>query len=178
MSIDKWLIDDETKEKRKEIDEVFETLSDDEVRDLKKTTIKELTRKKKKEIKGINKVKVDDFFSKIIEFKDWLNQRTYLKGDLDKIEMWIKNLNNRIRIETEQNAEKETKTKLIGQFRRIPPKFLDEKTRIVINKVIWGSQTNSSDSYYLKKLKVIINEKLKEAEYYKILKNILQLNLK
>jgi len=66
-----------------------------------------------------------------------------------------------------------TRTHLIEQFRTIPPTFLDEKTRIAINKKLNGTKRTSSDNYYLRKLQSLIREKLNEAEYYELLKSIL-----
>ena len=112
-----------------------------------------------------------------MKFQKWLSKRTYIKGDLDNIETWIKNLYGKIQLETlqEEKTEKKLEGKsLIEQFKRIPPKFLDEKTRIAINKKLHGRKKTSSDSYYLRKLKTIILEKLKEATYYEMLRNILE----
>ena len=179
MSIDKWLIDDNSKENKIKIEEFFKKLPDDKVQELKKKSVRGLTHKESKK-KEIN-IKPDDFLSNIIEFKDWLNQRTYLKGDIDKIEMWIKNLNKKIDAESVQdslNAKSNNKSQLIKQFRKIPHNFLEEKTRIAINKKMRGTKRTNSDNYYLRKLKTTVQEKLKEASYYEILKKILEFNTK
>ena len=47
----------------------------------------------------------EKFLDKIIEFKEWLNQRTYLKGDIDKIETWIKNLYSGIKYVSDQKQK-------------------------------------------------------------------------
>ncbi|MFX1453144.1 MAG: hypothetical protein ACFFCM_20085 [Promethearchaeota archaeon] len=173
MSIDKWLTKYDSKEERERREKIFKTLSEEEVQDLKKKSIRDLTQKKSKPQKVINKP--EDFLSHIIEFKDWLNQRTYLKGDIDKIEIWIKNLNKKLDYNNTQLLM--TKNNLISQlrnqFRKIPHDFLNEKTRIAINKKMRGVKRTSSDNYYLRKLRTIILEKLKEASYYEILKKIL-----
>ena len=64
---------------------------------------------------------------------------------------------------------------LIQQFRKIPANFLDEKTRIAINKKLHGQKRTNSDNYYLRKLKAEIKEKLYEASYFEILKAIIEL---
>ena len=178
MSIDKWLSEDNSKEDRERSEKIFKTLSEEEVQNLKKKSVRDLTQKKSK-IKEVNG-KPDDFLSYIIEFKDWLNKRTYLKGDIDKIEIWIKNLNKKLDYENTQGvmAKNNVKSELGTQFKKIPHNFLDEKTRIAINKKMRGSKRTNSDNYYLKKLKTMVQEKLKEASYYEILKKILEFNAK
>lgn len=175
MSMDKWLTKYKSKEEKNKIEEVFKALPEEKVQELKKKSVRDLTQKKrkKKEIKN----KPDDFLSYVIEFKDWLNNRTYLKGDIDKIETWIRNLNKKLDTEKIQGllAKNNVKSQLINQFRKIPHNFLDEKTRIAINKKIQVAKRNSSDNYYLRKLKITIQEKLKEASYYEILKKILEI---
>ena len=178
MSIDKWFTKDNYKEERERSEKIFKTLSDEEVQNLKKKSVRDLTQKKSK-IKEVNS-KPDDFLSYIIEFKDWLNQRTYLKGDIDKIEIWIKNLNKKLDYENNQGliAKNNVISELGNEFKKIPHNFLDEKTRIAINKKMRGTKRTTSDNYYLKKLNKIVQEKLKEAGYYEILKKILEFNAK
>ena len=86
MSIDKWLSESDPK-KREQLEKVYNTLPKEKVQDLKKKSIRELTKKKEKE--KVNDPKSKDILDDILEFKEWLNQRNYLKGDLDKIEIWI-----------------------------------------------------------------------------------------
>ena len=175
MSIDKWLSESDPK-KREKIEKVFNALPEEKVQDLKKKSIRELT--KKKEIKKIDEPKTKDLLDDILEFKEWLNQRNYLKGDIDKIEIWINNLSKKFNRERENNRNiniRDNKKQLIEQFRRIPANFLDEKTRIAINKKLHGQKRTNSDNYYLRKLKAKINEKLYEASYFEILKAIIQL---
>ncbi|MFX0187675.1 MAG: hypothetical protein ACFE8A_08065 [Candidatus Hodarchaeota archaeon] len=174
MSMDKWFTKYKSKEEKNKIEEFFKVLPEEKVQELKKKSVRDLTQRKRKnkEIKN----KPDDFLSYVIEFKDWLNKRTYLKGDIDKIETWIRNLNKKLDAEKVQGllAKNNVKSQLINQFRKIPHNILDEKTRIAINKKIREAKRNSSDNYYLRKLKTTIQEKLKEASYYGILKKILE----
>ena len=112
-----------------------------------------------------------------MEFKDWLENRTYIKGDIERIQTWVENLysmvdaNINFHNKTISNNGKET---LINSYKTIPLKFLDEKTRIALNKKLKGMKRTNSDNYYLRKLKIIIKEKLKDAEYYNIIRDILE----
>lgn len=173
MSIDKWLGDSKKKEK---VDKIYNSLSQEEVQDLKKKSIRELT--KKEEVKKINIAASKSIIDDIIEFKKWLNSRNYLKGDLDKIEVWINNLSKKLNREL-ANSRKENnndnRMRLKEQFRKIPTTFLVEKTRVAINKKLHGQKRTNSDNYYLRKLKAEISEKLYEASYFEILKEIIEL---
>ena len=171
MAIEKWLSKD-SKEKQEKLDKMYKELPEERVLELKKKKIQDLKKKNKEE--QVEKTESNNLLSEVIEFKDWLNQRTYLKGDLDKIEVWIQNLNKKITLES-NDQEMNTKAHLIEQFRTIPPKFLDEKTRIAINKKLNGTKRTSSDNYYLRKLKSLVREKLNEASYYDLLKTILDI---
>lgn len=176
MSIDKWLSDKDTKEEKIRREKLFKALPQEKVQELKKRKIRDLTEKEK--LKVNVKTSKEDFLSNIIEFKDWLNQRNYLKGDLDKIETWIKNLYKKVEFEVEQESRLSLisdRKQIIEQYKKIPAKFLDEKTRVAINKKLYNSKKTSSDYYFLKKLKDIVNKKLKEAEYYQILSKILDI---
>ena len=118
-----------------------------------------------------------DFLSLIIEFKEWLNKRHYLKGDLDKIESWVNNLYLKLGSEANEistEEKKSIKSQLKEEFKEIPVNFLDEKTRIALNKKLNGTKKTSSDAYYLRKLKSLIQEKLKEAKYYETLRKIVE----
>ena len=175
MSIEKWLSEEIDKEKREKIEEIYKSLPEEKVQDLKKRKIQELSKSKSK-IQS-EKTGSQNILNDILDFKEWLNQRTYLKGDLNKIEVWIKNLNNKLNFIAETNKNEaliNNKSQLIEEFRKIPPKFLDEKTRIALNKKLHGIQKTNSDNYYLRKLKSLIGEKLKETSYYEILKIILE----
>lgn len=176
MSIDKWLNENDSKEQRIKREEVFKQLSKEEVQELKKKKIRDMV-KKEKEKKSEDSER-DKFLQEILEFKEWLNKRTYLKGDIAKIEMWIRNLNSILTILSE-NREKsvihDEKRNLIEKYKEIPPKFLDEKIRIAINKLIYGSKRTNSDNYYIRKLKNILKERLKEAEYYDTLNKLIEI---
>ncbi len=174
MSIDKWLSDKDSKEEELRREKLFKTLPQEKVQELKKRKIRDLTEKEK--LKADLNTKKEDFLSNILEFKDWLNQRNYLKGDLDKIETWVINLYKTVEFEQESRLSLISDRKqLIDKYKRIPPKFLDEKTRVAINKKLYNSKKTSSDYYILRKLKETVNEKLKEAEYYHILRIILEI---
>jgi hypothetical protein len=176
MSLYKWFDDEETKERRKKKEELYDSLPNNEKQELKKKTIKEVI-KKDNEVQSKRGEK-DDYsgiLHDIIEFKEWLDARTYLKGDIDRIETWIKILYKKVETYS-KNLSKETERKaLIEEFRKIPPEFLEEKTRIALNKKLRGDKTNNSDKYYLRKLKLDIDSKLANAKYYKILKRIFEL---
>jgi len=175
MSIDKWLSEKDNKEERTKREAAFKRLSKDEVQELKKKKIRDIV---KKESQKANKISEEDkFLNKIIEFKDWLNQRTYLKGDVDKLETWIRNLYSTVNSEIEQREKSiinNERRDLIKVYKEIPPKLLDEKIRVAINKMIHGTKRTNSDNYYLRKLKNLIQEKLKEGEYYETLDKIIK----
>ncbi|MBD3197758.1 MAG: hypothetical protein GF317_22085 [Candidatus Lokiarchaeota archaeon] len=181
MSIDKWLSDEEDLKKKQQREELYNKLSDEKKKHLKKESIKKILEKQNKKKTSKKKQEgLDHFFlNKVMEFQDWIGKRTYLKGDIHQIETWISNL-NRILETSKKNKKKELNKKerrdlLIQSFREIPPKFLDEKTRIAINKKLHGYEKNNSDNYYLRKLKKKVQDKIKEFKYYKILQEILEL---
>ncbi len=174
MSIDKWLSESDPK-KREKLEKVYNALPEEKVQDLKKKSIRELT--KKKEIEKADDPKTTDILDDILEFKEWLNKRNYLKGDIDKIEIWINNLSKKLNREREKNIKesiKDNRGQLIQQFRKVPFNFLDEKTRIAVNKKLHGQKRTNSDNYFLRKLNAEIKEKLFEASYFEILKAIIE----
>ncbi|MFX1311551.1 MAG: hypothetical protein ACFFHD_02920 [Promethearchaeota archaeon] len=174
MSIDKWLNKEEWKKKKIKRDKQFERLSEEEIKALKKKKIKNLVQKESQ--KSNDKEEKNEFLFQVIEFKNWLNQRTYLKGDLDRIVTWINNLYSIIKYDGNDESKsisKDEKKRLIENYKKIPPKLLDEKTRIAINKKIYGTKRTNSDNYYLRKMRHRIQERLQEAKYYEILDNIL-----
>ncbi|MHA2038857.1 MAG: hypothetical protein ACW972_03190 [Promethearchaeota archaeon] len=173
MSIDKWLSKKGSKEDELKREKAFKNLSESEVKDLKKKKIRNMIQKDDR--KSSDKSDSEKFLTRIVEFKDWLNQRTYLKGDFEKIEMWINNLNSEIKINKLKLINNFDKKKVVEEYKKIPPKFLDEKTRIALNKKIHGTKRTNSDNYYLRKLKNIIQDKLFEAKYYEILDRILEI---
>ncbi len=175
MSMDKWLDDDETKENKKKRNEIYSSLSNEEKNDLSKQKIRELV--KKDEITSSFDESRNDFLTKVLEFKDWLDNRAYIKGDVERIQTWVENLYSMVNLsinfhnKTKFNNREET---LINRYKSIPVKFLDEKTRIALNKKLKGIKKTNSDNYYLRKLNNIVKEKLKDAEYYAILRDILE----
>jgi hypothetical protein len=176
MSIDKWLSKKDSKEEEKRREKAFKSLSEGEVKELKKKKIRNIV--EKEDQKSAESLESDKFMQEILEFKGWLNQRTYLKGDIDKIETWISNLYSTIRYEAENKAKlisSNDKKNIIENYKKIPPKFLEEKTRIALNKRIYGTQRTNSDNYYLRKLKKEIQDKLIEARYYEILDKLLKI---
>jgi len=174
MSIEKWLSkESRSKEEQEKIDKMYKELPQEKVLELKKKKIQDL--KKKKGEEEVDKIETDNLLSDIIEFKNWLNQRTYLKGDLDKIAVRIQNLNRKLTLKNKELKLNNTKADLIEQFRSITPKLLEEKTRIAVIKKINGTKRTNSDNYYLRKLKSLISEKLNDASYYELLKIILDL---
>ncbi len=171
MSIDKWLLDDGVNIKKKHKDEKFNSLPIEEKEDLKKKQIRKLLKHESIIENGTGKT--EDFFSQVIKFKEWLNNRNYLKGDLQKIEVWIKNLHELLIFE--RNLEQTNEIfELKDTFKKIPPDFLDDKFRMPVLKKLDARKLNNSDRYYLKKLKILIERKMKEASYYEILKRILE----
>ena len=175
MSMDKWLDDDETKENKKRRNEIYNNLSNEEKNNLSKQKIRELV--KKDDITSSFEESRKGFLAKVLEFKDWLDNRSYIKGDIERIQTWVENLyfmiesSINLRNKAMFNNGEET---LINNYKSIPVKFLDEKTRIALNKKLKGIKRTNSDIYYLRKLKNIIKEKLKDAEYYNILRDILE----
>ena len=176
MSIDKWISDKDSKEERIKREKAFKQLSKEEVQELKKTKIRDIVKKEEQKINEVSER--EKLIHDINEFKNWLNQRTYLKGDIDKIETWIKNLYLIVKLDSEQKPKLaifNEKKKIVEKYKEIPPTFLDEKTRVALNKLLRGTKRTNSDNYYLRKLKSHIQEKLKEAEYYKLLSEILKI---
>ncbi|MCK4380851.1 MAG: hypothetical protein KAW51_06890, partial [Candidatus Lokiarchaeota archaeon] len=103
MSIDKWISDKDSKEERIKREKAFKQLSKEEVQELKKTKIRDIV--KKEEQKTGEDSEREKLIHDINEFKNWLNQRTYLKGDIDKIETWIKNLYLIVKLDSEQKPK-------------------------------------------------------------------------
>ncbi|MFX1374522.1 MAG: hypothetical protein ACFFA0_01810 [Promethearchaeota archaeon] len=173
MSIDKWLSKEDSKEEQIKRDKIFRNLSEGEVNELKKKKIRNITKKEAQ--KPVESSEKDNFLNEILEFKEWLNQRTYLKGDVDKIETWVNNLHLKIQSYSFKEDYSSLKNQLITDYKKIPPNFLDEKTRVAINKKIHGTMRTNSDNYYLRKLKKTVQEKLNESKYYEILDSLLNL---
>ena len=173
MSMEKWIKNYVSDEEKKKRDETYNKLSREEKKDLKKQKVKELVSKKEAAKNELPPSK--NFLSEILEFQTWLNNRNYIAGDVDKIEIWIKNLYNKLNSDyLKIQLEEKNTGDLIEQYKQIPANFLEEKIRIALNKKLKGMKKTSSDSYYLKKLKSIVQEKLKEADYYEIIREILE----
>ncbi|MFX1493625.1 MAG: hypothetical protein ACFFBZ_05025 [Promethearchaeota archaeon] len=173
MSIKKWLTDDTIGEDRKRREEKYKKLSKEEKTELKKKKLQQIVQKEKKEKPIITKS--ENFLDEVIKFKEWLDDRIYIKGDLVKIETWIRNLYRSLEANYIQNqSQKRNISKLKEKYMEIPLVFLDEKTRIALNKKLRNVNRTTSDNYYLRKLKETIKEKLKEAEYYETLRKILE----
>jgi len=137
MSIDRWLSEKDSKEEKIKREQAYNKLSEEEVQDLKKKKVRDIVQKKTSE--NILSPKKNDFLDEIIKFNNWLNQRTYLKGDMDKIEMWIKNLYFKMSSEAAHESsqiDNNEKRKIINEYKKIPPQLLDEKIRIALNKKI------------------------------------------
>ncbi len=174
MSIEKWLSERESEEIRKKKEELFKQLPKEKKQDLKKRSITKIVANETQSLKTENK---DSFLTKVIEFKDWLDGRTYLKGDVDKIIIKLQNLNKNIGMinNFDKNISEKDKINFLNRlYKEIPASFLDEKVRVALNKKLRGIKRTNSDNYYLRKLKNIVREKLNEAKYYEILKEILE----
>ncbi len=173
MSIDKWLSKKGSKEEELKREKAFKSLTESEVKDLKKKKIRNMIQKEDR--KSSDESDTEKLLLHVVEFKDWLNQRTYLKGDIEKIETWINNLNSEVKYNKQKLSDNYDKKKIVEDYKKIPPTFLDEKTRIALNKKIYGTKRTNSDNYYLRKLKNIIQDKLFEVKYYEILDRILEI---
>lgn len=183
MSMDKWLNEEKNRKKRKDGEK--KPQSKEKIEEIKKKKIKELLHKKtpvpdKISAKNEEWNNIEDEFLKyVLEFKEWINQRTYLKGDLNKIETWVKNLYAKLESnhQTETNEKNETpsREKLKQEYKLVPPDLIEESMRTAINKKLHNRKRTSSDNYYLRKLKLQIQDRLKEIKYYRILKQILDL---
>jgi len=171
MALNKWLSDPEIEERRKKKEEIYNSLPDQEIQELKKESIRKIVKDEKEE--GSTEGFSDNILNDVIEFKNWVDSRTYLKGDLEKIETWIKILYKKM-VSTNKLLNKDNFDRDLGEdFRKIPVDFLDEQTRFAVIKKLRNTKRTNSDNYFLRKLKMIVEMKLIEAKYYKILKNIL-----
>ena len=172
MSIDKWLKEKEGKEVKEKKEKIFRNLPDEKILDLKKEAIRKITKKDSKDDK--ENILLDDFYLSILEFKEWISSRKYLKGDLDKIESWIRILYKKISA-NDHDEKSNKRLELKKKFRKIPPELLDQRIRVALNKKLQGVKRTSSDNYYLRKLRNFVEDKLKEANYYTIIKEILDM---
>lgn len=174
MSLEKWITGKQEETDKKKREEIFQNLPEKEKLDLKKQGIKNLIKNEK--TKAEKGAEIPDLLKDVKELKDWLNSRTYLQGDMEKIETKLTNIYKKMihsKIPEITGKDSHFMRNLRDKYNEIPIDFLDEKTRIAVNKRLRGMKRNNSDNYYLRKLQNEIKEKLKEAEYYHILKEIL-----
>ena len=171
MALNKWLSDPEIEEMRKKKEEMYNALPDQQIQELKKESIRKIVQEDKEEVPTEDFS--DNILNDVIEFKNWVDSRTYLKGDTEKIETWIKILYKKMvsinKVSNKDNYDQD----LVEDFRKIPVDFLDEHTRLAVIKKLRNTKRTNSDNYFLRKLKIIVETKLIEAKYYKILKSIL-----
>jgi hypothetical protein len=171
MALNKWLSDPEIEEMRKKKEEMYNALPDQQIQELKKESIRKIVKEEKEEVPTEDFS--DNILNDVIEFKNWVDSRTYLKGDTEKIETWIKILYKKMvsinKVLKKDNYDQD----LVEDFRKLPVDFLDEQTRLAVIKKLRNTKRTNSDNYFLRKLKMIVEIKLIEAKYYKILKSIL-----
>jgi hypothetical protein len=171
MALNKWLSDPEIEEMRKKKEEMYNALPDQQIQELKKESIRKIVKEEKEEVPTEDLS--DNILNDVIEFKNWVDSRTYLKGDTEMIETWIKILYKKMvsinKVLKKDNYDQD----LVEDFRKIPVDFLDEQTRLAVIKKLRNTKRTNSDNYFLRKLKMIVEIKLIEAKYYKILKSIL-----
>ncbi len=189
MTIDKWISketskndNDKNKDNSMNYRKGSKTLTEKKKEDLVRERISNVLDQRNTSLpKEAPNISQEDYFLKrIIEFYDWLNNRIYLQGDRGKIKQWITSLYKIIEEEKRINSKMSKSDgnrehELNKKFRTIPPRLIDEKTRVALQKKLRWTETTSSDDYYLRKLKTEMQEKLKELKYLKILKDIIQL---
>ena len=83
MSIKKWLTDDTIGEDRKKREEEYNKLSKEEKTELKRKKLQQIIQKNKEEKPIITKS--EHFLNDVMKFKEWLDDRNYIKGDMIKI---------------------------------------------------------------------------------------------
>ena len=100
--MDKWLTDKPPQ--KKEIMKKEDQIADEDLEKAKLEKLRELMGKKPKQVNETQNQNLgdDDFLSSVSEFKQWLDQRTYLKGDIQQIETWIKILHRKLYPEENQ----------------------------------------------------------------------------
>lgn len=163
MGIDKWIEKNEEKDKSSEKNTPNKREKDNKMnREQKIKKIREVLKNKPSKTPDANLDNKneynDEFLDYMVEFKHWLNQRTYLKGDIHKLQTWVKNLYSKMEKPSEDMLETELKDKKVQlkeDFKLIPPDLVEKKIRLAVSKKIHGRQRNSSDNYYLRKLKKI-----------------------
>jgi len=169
MSLNKWLKEDKSsKNKKKSRAAIISPFKEQKLKKIKESIIKQ---KQKPESKD----NIDIFLSYVSEFKEFLNSRTYLRGDIEHIISWINNLNYKYKelLNLENSIDPVNKNTKIELLKDIPPTFLDEKLTLALKKYVYRDNMNNSDKYYLRKLKKIAKDELKKAKLYQILDKIL-----
>ncbi|MHA1105104.1 MAG: hypothetical protein ACTSPN_05210 [Promethearchaeota archaeon] len=173
MALNKWLSDPEIEERRKKKEELYNSLPEEQIQELKKESIRKIKRVKSEKEEVPTEGFSDNILKDVIEFKNWVDSRTYIKGDIEKIETWIKIIYKKMvsinKVLNKDNYDQD----LVEDFRKIPVDFLEEQTRFAVIKKLRNTKRTNSDNYFLRKLKMVVEIKLIEAKYYKILKNIL-----
>lgn len=173
MALNKWLSDPEIEERRKKKEDMYNSLPEEQIQELKKESIRKIKRVDSKKEEVSTEDFSDNILKDVIEFKNWVDSRTYIKGDIEKIETWIKVLYKKMvsinKVLNKDNYDQD----LVEEFRKIPVDFLEEQTRFAVIKKLRNTKRTNSDNYFLRKLKMVVEMKLIEAKYYKILKNIL-----
>ncbi len=173
MALNKWLSDPEIEERRKKKEDMYNSLPEEQIQELKKESIRKIKRVQSEKEEVSTEDFSDNILKDVIEFKNWVDSRTYIKGDIEKIETWIKVLYKKMvsinKVLNKDNYDQD----LVEEFRKIPVDFLEEQTRFAVIKKLRNTKRTNSDNYFLRKLKMVVEMKLIEAKYYKILKNIL-----
>jgi len=170
MSLNKWLDEDNSKNnKAKSKTKIISPFKEQKLKKIKESIKK--SQKQESELKD----PINAFISYVLEFKEFLNSRTYLRGDLDNLITWITNLNYKYKelINSNENLDTNDKESNIELLKEIPPTFFDEKLTLTLKKYAFIDKLNNSDRYYLRKLKSLVKDQLKRARIYQIVDKIL-----
>ncbi len=170
MSLNKWLDEDNSKNnKAKSKTKIISPFKEQKLKKIKESIKK--SQKQESELKD----PINAFISYVLEFKEFLNSRTYLRGDLDNLITWITNLNYKYKelINSNENLDTNDKESNIELLKEIPPTFFDEKLTLTLKKYAYIDKLNNSDRYYLRKLKSLVKDQLKRARIYQIVDKIL-----
>lgn len=170
MSLNKWLDEDNSKNnKAKSKTKIISPFKEQKLKKIKESIKK--SQKQESELKD----PINAFLSYVLEFKEFLNSRTYLRGDLDNLITWITNLNYKYKelINSNENLDTNDKKSNIELLKEIPPTFFDEKLTLTLKKYAYIDKLNNSDRYYLRKLKSLVKDQLKRARIYQIVDKIL-----
>lgn len=170
MSLNKWLDEDNSKNnKAKSKTKIISPFKEQKLKKIKESIKK--SQKQESELKD----PINAFISYVLEFKEFLNSRTYLRGDLENLITWITNLNYKYKelINSNENLDTNDKESNIELLKEIPPTFFDEKLTLTLKKYAYIDKLNNSDRYYLRKLKSLVKDQLKRARIYQIVDKIL-----